>query len=72
MNHESAMEVRIINFCVQILFYKRELRSETQANSNVLINCVHNSVTFFKDLMNEEIKKHTFCLTTFLFVKKER
>jgi hypothetical protein len=38
INHESAMQVRIINVCVEILFSKRELRCETQANSNVLIN----------------------------------
>ena len=38
MNHESAMQVGIINVCVEILFCKRELRSETQADSNVLID----------------------------------
>jgi len=52
MNHESAMQVRIINVCVDILFCKRQLRSETQANYNVLIKRVHSSV-ILKGLMNE-------------------
>jgi len=45
MNRDAAMQVRIINVCVGILSCKRELRSETQANINVLSDRAHNSVT---------------------------
>jgi len=73
MNHDSAMQVRSINGCVEIVFCKRELRSETQANSNVLINRWHNCILYiitFKGLMNEEMKKHTFLSDTFPICKK--